>query len=203
MTAVMVVVVGGAALTLFSLWAYVRSPFNTDVGEQVAQPLPFDHRHHASDDGIDCRYCHFNVERSPSAGVPPTSVCMNCHSQIWSDASVLEPVRRASVSGEPIVWNRVNSVPDFVFFNHAVHVGRGVGCVTCHGRVDLMTTVYKAAPMTMSWCLDCHRDPTPHLRPRELVTAMAWTADDPREVGERIAADLHINPPEHCSGCHR
>jgi hypothetical protein len=203
LSAVLAILAAGMVLVVVLAWAYVRSPYNTDVGEAVAQPLPFDNRHHASDDGIDCRYCHFIVERSANAGVPPTSLCMNCHAQIWSGGDLLEPVRRATYENETLVWNRVTSVPDFVFFNHSIHVGRGVGCVSCHGRVDLMAAVYKVERMNMAWCLDCHRDPTPHLRPADAITDMTWTTEAPRAVGERIARELNIRPPEHCSGCHR
>lgn len=196
-----------AAVTLvgvpLALWLYVRTPYNTGLGQEVTQPVVFDHRHHVGDDGIDCRYCHYTVERSPYAGVPPTALCMNCHGQIWNASVLLTPVRESYFNDTPIVWNRVSSVPDFVFFNHAIHVQRGVGCVSCHGRVDQMASVYKTEPMTMEWCLACHEDPAPNLRPQELITDLTWVADDPRALGERIMKDRNIRPATDCSACHR
>lgn len=186
-----------------AFWIYVRTPYNTKVGEEVVQPVMFDHRHHVGDDGIDCRYCHFSVETSRYAGVPPTSLCMNCHAQIWNSSVQLEPVREAYFEGNPLAWNRVHSVPDFVFFNHAIHVQRNVGCVSCHGRVDRMASVRKVKPLTMQWCLDCHRDPAPHLRPQELITNMDWTPPDARALGERIRRERNIRPSTDCSACHR
>ncbi len=184
-------------------WLYVRSPLNTGVGEPVSQPVVFDHRHHAGDDGIDCRYCHYTVERAPYAGVPPAAVCMGCHAQLWTAAPLLEPVRAAYFSGEALVWKRVHSLPDYVFFNHAVHVSRGVGCESCHGRVDLEAAVQKTQPMTMEWCLSCHRDPEPHLRPPEHAADMGWQASEPRLVGAAVKQALGVQPTTTCSGCHR
>jgi hypothetical protein len=184
-------------------WLYVRTPFNTRVGDPVLQPVMFDHRHHVGDDGIDCRYCHYTVERSPYASVPSAALCMGCHGQIWSSARALEPIRAAYFNDKTLIWQRVHSVPDFVFFNHAIHTMRGVGCVTCHGRVDLQAAVAKGTPMTMGFCLDCHRDPEPHLRPRQHITDMTWSADNPRAVGAAVRVALGINPPTTCSGCHR
>jgi hypothetical protein len=152
-----------AALVVFlvgspgAIMIYMRSPYGTGQGYEIPQPVEFDHRHHVGDDGIDCRYCHSAVETGPYAGVPPTKVCMGCHNQIWNDVPLLEPVRRSAYTGEPIQWRRVHDLPDFVYFNHSIHVNEGVGCVDCHGRVDQMSYVRQVKPLTMSWCLDCHR----------------------------------------------
>lgn len=187
-----------------ALVAWARTPYATGEGEPVVQPVKFDHRHHVRDDGIDCVYCHAGVRRSARAGVPATSVCMGCHAQIWTSSPELAPVRRSYVEGTPIRWQRVTTMPDFVFFDHSVHVNHGVGCVTCHGRVDQMAQVYMAEPMTMRFCLDCHRDPDPHLRPPEAVTDMEWTpAGSPREVGRAIGRELGVESIVDCTGCHR
>lgn len=153
----------GLAVLLIPM-GYARSPYATGQGNPVLQPVQFDHRHHVRDDGISCLYCHGDVMRAPYAGVPATEVCLGCHNQIWNDSTLLAPVRDSAASGRPIPWQRVNSLPDFVYFNHAIHVTRGIGCVSCHGRVDEMAAVYQVAPLTMGWCIDCHRDPTPQDR---------------------------------------
>ncbi len=155
----LVALVTAPAVAIAGLMVYVRTPYNTDQYVRVDQPVEFDHRHHVSDDGINCLYCHPGAEKSDFAGVPATEVCMGCHSQIFNESPLLEPVRRSFFSGAPLVWNRVNNVPDFTYFSHAVHVARGVGCVHCHGRVDRMARVDKVASLTMGFCLDCHRDP--------------------------------------------
>ncbi|MEZ4233969.1 MAG: cytochrome c3 family protein [Polyangiaceae bacterium] len=176
-----------------------RSPLYTGEGHSVDQPVEFDHRHHVRDDGIDCRYCHFDAWRSPKAGVPSTSLCMGCHAQIHTDSPQLEPVRRSYFEDEPIRWVRVNALPDFVFFDHSVHVSAGVGCESCHGRVDQMARVRQAKPLTMGFCLDCHRNPAPSIRPASEVTKMGY---EPDEAGVSPSLD-DVNPPTHCSGCHR
>lgn len=160
---------GAAALALGTpslLMAWVRSPLATGVGSPVPQPVPFDHRHHVLDASIDCRYCHSGAERSRYAGVPPTSLCMGCHAQIWNDSPLLAPVQRSWVADRPIAWNRVHSLPGFVYFDHSAHLTAGVGCASCHGSVERMAQVYPVAPLTMEWCLDCHRDPERHLGAR-------------------------------------
>lgn len=191
-----------AVPTFFIAWA--RTPYATDASDPVSQPVMFDHRHHTRDDGIDCRYCHYAVDRSPNAGVPATELCMNCHGQIWNQAPILSQVRKSFFSKEPIRWTRVFNVPDFVFFNHAIHVNRNVGCVSCHGRVDLMGQVYMPMAMTMRWCLECHRAPEEHLRPDERITDMEWVPERPAiEIGREIKAQKKIDPPTNCTACHR
>lgn len=180
------------------------TPGATGQYSRVDQPIPFDHRHHVVDAGIDCRYCHDLGERFAYAGVPPTAKCLNCHGQIRNSSPLLEPVRRSFFEGTPIVWRRVNRLPAFVYFNHAIHVTKGIGCVECHGRVDQMARVYQATPMTMGWCLGCHRAPEPHLRPQDQITSMTWQppADGGalQEESERVYGVRHLTE---CSACHR
>jgi hypothetical protein len=187
-----------------ALMLYVRTPYVTGENYVRDQPVEFDHRHHTRDDGIECRYCHHEVERSRWAGMPSTSLCMGCHSQIWNDSAQIEPLRRSYYSGTPLRWNRVHHLPDFVYFDHSIHVAKGVGCVTCHGRVDQMPEVRQVRSLQMRWCLDCHRDPAPHLRPPDEVTNMEWAAPgDPRRVGARIAEELGVESLTYCTACHR
>jgi hypothetical protein len=181
---------------------YARTPFQTGQDGEVDEPVPFDHRHHVRDDGIDCRYCHQSVERSSVAGIPATEVCTGCHSQIWQESPMLDPVRRSYFSGDPIPWNRANNVPDFVYFDHSIHLNKGVGCVTCHGRVDQMPLAHQARPLTMGWCLDCHRNPERHLRPRDQITSMTWAPSDAHQ-GERLAALYGVRHLTQCTACHR
>jgi hypothetical protein len=183
------------------LCIYVRTPYVTNAGFNVVQPVMFDHRHHVDDDGIDCRYCHATVETSPYAGVPPTATCMGCHDQIWNQSAMLEPVRRGWFTGLPIQWKRVHQLPDFVYFNHSIHVTRGIGCVSCHGRVDQMAQVFQVQPLTMGWCLGCHRDPEPNLRPRDQITSMTWIPDE--GAGARLAAEYGTRRLTSCTTCHR
>ncbi len=183
-----------------------RSSYVTGQGWTVDQPVPFSHEHHAGALQIDCRYCHDSVESSPVAGLPPTHTCMSCHSQLWTGAEMLAPVRQSLAQGEPLRWNRVNELPDYVFFHHGVHVNAGVGCVECHGQVDTMPLMRKAEPMTMGWCLSCHRDPAPHLRPRDKVTDMNWQYQgDRRKLGEALMRKHEIGEGDltHCYTCHR
>jgi hypothetical protein len=195
---------GGVVGTPALLMILVRSPLGTGEGELVPQPLQFDHRHHAGDEGIDCRYCHYEVERSAYAGVPPTSLCMGCHAQVWNRSPQLDPVRESVTRNVPIRWQRVNNLPDFVYFDHAIHVNKGVGCETCHGRVDRMAVVAQAAPLTMQWCLDCHRDPAPSLRPRDAVTVMGWRPEsDALALGLELQAHHAVEPRIDCWTCHR
>lgn len=175
--------------------AWARTPYSTGQNEALTQPVKFDHRHHVRDAAIDCIYCHDGAMRSPKAGIPATSLCMGCHAQIWTDSPELAPVRESAFTNRPIHWQRTNAVPDFVFFNHAAHTTKGVGCVTCHGRVDRMGQVFAARPLTMRFCLDCHRDPSAELRPLDRVTDMDWVPDGVKREPAR--------GPTHCSACHR
>jgi hypothetical protein len=168
------------------------SPFVTYAGVRKPQPVPFSHQHHVAGLGIDCRYCHTSVETSSFAGIPPTKTCMNCHSQIWTNAELLEPVRASYRSGESLQWTRVNQLPDFVYFNHSIHVTKGVGCNTCHGPVDQMPLMYQAESLQMEWCLGCHRDPGKNLRPRDQVFNMRYqppTTAKPVSVDGRVFTD--------------
>ncbi|MBP2302441.1 cytochrome c3 family protein [Azospirillum picis] len=186
-------------------WFFPNTTYATRQGIAVPQPVPFSHDHHVSGLGLDCRYCHSAVEVSANAGLPPTHTCMTCHSQIWTNAEILAPVRRSLADGEPIRWNRVNTLPDYVFFNHSIHVAKGVGCTTCHGPVDTMPLTWKGASLRMSWCLDCHRNPAPNLRPREEVFDTDWRRTAATPTGETLMARYHIHPESltDCSVCHR
>lgn len=192
-----------AGAVVFGVW-YWFSPKYTDVGYAPEQPVAYSHKLHAGDLGLDCRYCHNTVETGAFAAVPPTQTCMNCHAVVLADSPKLATVRTSYESGDPIPWVRVHMLPDYAYFDHSVHVAAGVGCVSCHGRVDQMEVVYQAEPLSMSWCLDCHRNPTPHLRPRSEVTNMEWDARDeaydPQDDPHRSRLPA---PPVHCSGCHR
>ncbi len=168
------------------------SPFVTYAGVRKPQPVPFSHQHHVTGLGIDCRYCHTSVETSSFAGIPPTKTCMNCHSQIWTNAQLLEPVRASYRSGESLQWTRVNQLPDFVYFNHSIHVTKGVGCNTCHGPVDTMPLMYQQESLQMEWCLGCHRDPGKNLRPRDQVFNMRYrppSSTSPVDVDGRSFTD--------------
>jgi hypothetical protein len=189
---------------LFFLGALERSPYNTRQKEFVEQPVPFSHQHHVADVGLDCRYCHFNVEKTATAGVPPTSVCMNCHSQIFADAPMLKPVRDSFKTGESIEWNRVHDLPDFVYFNHSIHVAKGVGCTTCHGKVDQMPLMYQNSTLQMSWCLECHRNPENFIRPKEDVFRVDYVPpSDQIHMGLQLVEKYHIQNKTTCSICHR
>ncbi len=181
---------------------YARSPYATGQSDPIVQPIPFDHRHHVRDDGIDCLYCHDGAERSPYAGLPPTERCLGCHAQIWNDSDLIAPLLASAATGKPIQWQRVHSLPDFVYFNHSIHVANGVGCVTCHGRVDDMASIYQVERLSMSWCLDCHRDPEPHLRPHDRITSTTWGPPSAAETA-RLEQQYHPRHLTHCSTCHR
>ena len=192
---------GGALFGLDALW---RSSYNT--GQDVAreQPVPFSHKHHAGELGIDCRYCHTSVETSANAGFPPTQTCMNCHSQIWVQSPTLEPVRASWRTNESITWTKVYDLPDYVYFNHSIHIAKGVGCVSCHGRIDKMNLTYQVPSLFMEWCLQCHRNPAPNLRPRSEVFNMAWQppADNPN-LGAELMAAHNVHGRQDCTACHR
>lgn len=201
----------GAALVAVPLYLvgilyYGGSPRTTNVGYRPQQPVPFSHAQHAGELGMDCRYCHNTVERAALAAVPPTATCMNCHALIASDSDELLVVRESAASGNPIPWVRVHDLPDYAYFDHSAHVSRGVGCVSCHGRVDRMPQVYQVETLSMGWCLDCHRNPGPNLRPPEAITSMDWIAgEDPVVLQRRLLRLYNIRETAStdCSTCHR
>lgn len=187
-----------------ALMAWVRTPNATREYQPVAQPVAFDHRIHVTGQHIDCLYCHYSAERSASAGIPPTSACVPCHSTAWMSSDVFRPVRESVASGHALQWNRVDALPGFVYFNHAIHVNKGVGCESCHGRVDRMGQVYQSAPLTMQWCVSCHRNPAAALRPLSAITTMGFTPPIPqRELGEQLVQKYHVRSLTNCTTCHR
>jgi len=189
---------------LFLALALTRSSWATRRDVVIEQPVPFSHDHHVGHIGIDCRYCHTSVEKSNFAGIPPTATCMNCHSQIWKDSPVLEPVRASFRTGQSLQWNRVHDLPDFVYFDHSVHVNRGVACVTCHGRVDMMPLMRRKNTLQMEWCLNCHRHPDQFVRPMEAVFDMKWESPhDGGAEGKRLVQERQIQSMTNCSTCHR
>jgi hypothetical protein len=193
----------GAAGTL-GLVGYLAQPVVKNTGYAPLQPVEYSHKLHAGDLGMDCRYCHYTVERSGYAAVPQTEVCMNCHVRVKENSELLLPVRDSYATGEPIPWIKVHRLPDYVFFNHQAHVTAGVSCASCHGRVDQMITVKQVEPLSMAWCLDCHRNPEASVRPVEEVTNLGWQPDrDPAEIGAELIEMKGIKPPTNCSGCHR
>jgi hypothetical protein len=188
----------------WGLWALANSGYVTRQGLVLEQPVPFSHDHHVGQIGIDCRYCHTSVESSSFAGLPPSTTCMNCHKQLWTSAALLEPVRASVRDGVPLRWSRVHDLPDFVYFDHSIHVAKGIGCVSCHGQVDKMPLMYQQESLQMSWCLDCHRDPVRNLRPREEITNVAWVP--PADLASRQqewAALYNVKSKTTCSICHR
>ena len=192
----------GFLLWLFGAWS--RSSWATQAGVARGQPVPFSHAHHVGDEGIDCRYCHTSVETSGFAGIPPTKTCMNCHSQIWNTAPTLEPVRESFRTDRSIPWTRVHDLPDFAYFNHSIHINKGVGCETCHGRVDKMPLTWQKASLQMEWCLDCHRHPEQYVRPREAVYQMGYEPPiDQLDLGRRLVKEYKIQSLTSCSTCHR
>lgn len=189
-------------VVVFVVWFWF-SPKHTEVGYAPKQPVEYSHKLHAGQLGIDCRYCHIGVEQGPVANVPATETCMNCHTVVKHDSPKLELVRESFRNDMPIEWVKVHNVADFAAFSHAQHVVKGVGCVECHGRVDQMDVVRVVEPLSMSWCLDCHRDPAPRLRPKDQVTNMAWVSEDPVTQGKELMEQYHVAAPLDCSGCHR
>jgi hypothetical protein len=181
-----------------------RSPWVTQARVARDQPIQFSHERHVAGNGLDCRYCHTSVEESSFAGIPPTKTCMNCHSQIFSASPYLEPVRQSFRSDRPIRWTRVHDLPDFVYFNHGIHVSKGVGCTTCHGQVDRMPLMWQEQSLQMEWCLDCHRNPERYVRPREAVFRVDYVPPSNQiELGTRLVAAYHIQKLTSCSTCHR
>lgn len=185
------------------IWRATLDPMAA-IGTPVEQPVPFSHKHHVQDDGIDCRYCHTSVEKSSFAGFPSTEICMTCHSQIFMDAPMLAPVVESYQENKPLRWKRVHDLPDFVYFNHSIHIHKGIGCVSCHGPVDEMPLTWRAKPLTMQWCLSCHRAPEHFVRPREYVFDMDWKPREDQEVlGRRLVEEYNIQSKTDCSVCHR
>ena len=186
-------------------YAVYWSPWTTLEMIPIKQPVPFSHKHHVFGLGLDCRYCHTDVEKSAFAGLPPTETCMTCHSQIWKQAPMLAPVRQSLADDSRLTWNRVNRTPDFVFFDHSVHVNHGIGCATCHGQLDQMPLTWKSHSLYMKWCLDCHRAPEKYIRPRDEVFSMRWTATNQIALGKKLVADYHVHTEQltDCSMCHR
>lgn len=195
--------VGG--LVYASIIVYLGfSPNATDVGYMPAQPVPYSHALHVGQLGMDCRYCHTGVEGAAVAAIPPTQTCMNCHSKVRANSEKLIPVRESYATGMPVPWIRVHDLPDYVYFDHSAHVRRGVGCVSCHGRIDTMEVVFQTEPLSMGWCLECHRSPENHLRPVEFVTQLDWVPEeDQLALGARLRETNNINPPTDCNTCHR
>lgn len=182
-----------------------RSGYGTQTDVYVDQPVPFSHQHHVGQLGLDCRYCHTSVETSAVAGVPPTKTCMNCHSQVWTNAPMLEPVRESFRTDASIEWVKVHDLPDFVYFDHSIHVAKGVACETCHGPVNDMPLVYKANTLFMDWCLECHRNPEKYVRPKDAVFEFGWEppGGDQMALGKALVAQNDIQPKTDCSTCHR
>jgi len=189
---------------IFTAILVARSNYVTRAHEYVEQPVQFSHRHHVKDDGIDCRYCHTSVETSPFAGIPPTKTCMNCHSQIWSQAPILEPIRASFREDKPMRWVRVHDLPDFVYFNHSIHVKKGMGCETCHGRIDEMPLTLQENTLQMEWCINCHRNPEKYVRPRAEIYTMGYKPPVPQSVmGPQLVKEYGIRGNTSCSTCHR
>jgi hypothetical protein len=172
-----------------------RSPWVTKQGQRADQPVPFSHKHHVEGLGIQCQYCHTSVEKSSYAGIPPTKTCINCHAQIWTNASLLEPVRQSWATGESITWTKVHDLPDYVYFNHEIHVNKGLGCSSCHGRVDEMPIMYQQNTLQMEWCLNCHRNPGKNIRPTSEIYNMAWTGPSDLKPVWCVAADAKSGAP--------
>ena len=201
------VLLGGAGLTAFTLWMgylAVRSPYEMQQQSPREQPVPFSHKHHVGDLGIDCRYCHVTVENSSFADIPPTDTCMHCHSQLWAASPALAPVRDSYRTNRSIQWTRIYNLPEFVYFDHSIHVRKGIGCETCHGQVDEMPLTWQAPRLTMAWCLNCHRNPERYVRPVSEVFNMNYKQPaDQLTLGKRLVHEYHIQSLTSCSYCHR
>ncbi len=202
---IFVVIVVISAVGIVGLFWYYGSPKYIDVGYRPLQPVDYSHKIHAGELGMDCRYCHVAVEKSSVASVPPTQVCMNCHTMVAAESEKLKLVRESWASGQPIEWVRIHKLPQYVYFNHSAHINAGVGCESCHGNIASMDVVHQEKPLNMEWCLDCHRNPGPNLRPRDEITMMNWKpAHNQQEFAKKIITEKHINAPvESCTGCHR
>ncbi len=203
---VLIVLLAGGAYVFYSYVA--RSSYITGANLERQQPVQFSHRHHVGDDGIDCRYCHSTVETSAAAGVPPTETCMNCHNELFKDQPYLEPVRASQRDNKPIKWRRVHDLPEFVYFDHSIHVAKGVGCATCHGDVANMASVYQESSLQMEWCIECHKDPSENIRPQAEIFNTSWkkgdiTDEQQLEVNEKIKNLRSRELMTSCSMCHR
>ena len=205
-----IVIIGIIVLVCGAGWATSTiywSAYTTRVDVPLQQPIPFSHKHHVTDDGIDCRYCHTSVEQSSFAGIPSTETCMTCHSQLWTDAPMLASLRKSFATGQPLRWARVNDLPGYVYFNHSAHVAKGVGCSTCHGRVDQMPLTRKTETLYMRWCLHCHENPQKFIRPRDKIFDMAWKAPpNQEEQGRELIRQYHVDISgrlTNCGTCHR
>ncbi len=193
------IVIGGVAF----FW-YYGSPKYTDAGFRPVQPIPYNHKIHAGDNGMDCRYCHTSVEYTAQAAIPPLQTCMNCHTMIRTESDTIKAMTAMYVSGEPVKWVRVHNIPDYAYFNHSIHIAKGIGCSSCHGRIDQMEKVEQVKPLSMGWCLDCHRNPDQYIRPLDQITNMAWEpGPDQAEYARRMKVERDINPPTDCATCHR
>lgn len=199
-----VAVVFLAGCTLAVAYVMDRGPWTTLVRIAPEQPIPFSHKHHVKDDGIDCRYCHTGVENSSYAGLPATETCMTCHSQIWSNASLTQPIRDSWASGKSIEWTRVHDLPDFVYFNHSIHINKGIGCSACHGQVNEMPLMYRVNTLNMNWCLNCHRQPEKYIRPKSEVFNIDYVyPSNQLELGRQLVKEYHVQSLTDCVTCHR
>jgi len=199
-----VAVVTLEASTLGVAYMADRGSWTTSVRDAPEQLIPFSHKHHVKDDGIDCRYCHTGVETSHFAGLPPTETCMTCHSQIWNNATLTQPIRDSWTSGKSIEWTRVHDLPDFVFFNHSIHINKGIGCSTCHAQVDEMPLMYKVNTLYMNWCVNCHRDPAKFIRPLSEVFNIDYKyPPNQAELGPQLVKEYHVQSLTDCVTCHR
>ncbi len=197
-------VIGLGAVSGIAGYAYYTYPTVIDTGYTPEQPVPYSHKLHVGQLGLDCFYCHSTVYKAAYAAVPATQTCMNCHTKVKDKDPRLQPIRDSFESGKPVEWVHIHILPNYVYFNHSVHISAGVSCVSCHGRIDQEIEVHQEKPLNMAFCLECHRDPAPRIRPTELVTKLDWVPDrDPAEIGRELIAQKHLNPPTNCSGCHR
>jgi Cytochrome c7 and related cytochrome c len=205
MNAVLIATASGFLFLLLLIWVVPVMGYNTQERLIPQQPVPFSHKHHVSGLGLDCRYCHTTVEISQNAGLPATEICMTCHSQIWTNAAILAPVRESFADGQSLRWTAVYTLPDYVYFDHSIHIAKGIGCTECHGPIGDMPLTRKAATLYMGWCLSCHRDPAAHLRPLDQVFNPDWHRTAGTPSGEELMADYHIQPETltDCSVCHR
>jgi hypothetical protein len=201
MLAAVAIVIAG----VIGWWGFPRTDYQRHTAWTVEQPVPFSHQHHVAGLGLDCRFCHVTVEAAANAGLPPTYTCMTCHSQIWTNADILAPVRQSLADDKPLVWHRINDLPDYVYFNHAIHIAKGIGCASCHGNVADMPLMQKAETLTMGFCLDCHANPAPHLRPQNEIFNTAWRRTNDTPSPAALMAEYHIGSRKltDCSICHR